>query len=242
MGNLAECLPVTLKYEGGWSDNPKDPGGATMKGITIAVYRKKHPNASKADLRNISQADVQSIYRSGYWEPIRGDDLPDGVALVAFDYAVNSGTGRAKAALAATADIDDPAERVRIICGGRMAFLKRLSTFSTFGKGWTARVKDVQSRGLKMCGVKTKTMALSHEGNAAIATGVSSLGGAAVAYQAGKEAVSVVTDVKQTALDAAGVFGISGNAAMAIGLAVLVVAGCWYIWFRRRKRLIEDLA
>ena len=74
--NFERCLACTLKEEGGWSDDPHDPGGATMRGVTLATYREYHPGASKDDLRHISDTDLQHIYRHGYWEPIKGDELP----------------------------------------------------------------------------------------------------------------------------------------------------------------------
>ena len=106
--NFAACLAQVLLSEGGWSDHPADPGGATMKGITLATYRKYRPGATKADLRAIADAEVAQIYREGYWNAVRGDDLPAGLDLVAFDAAVNSGTGRAakwlQSAVGAVAD------------------------------------------------------------------------------------------------------------------------------------------
>ena len=94
-GNFDRSLLLVLAHEGGWADHPKDPGGATMKGVTLATFRRYRPGASKADLRNISDADLQRIYRDGYWNVIRGDDLPSGLDFAVFDYAVNSGPGRA---------------------------------------------------------------------------------------------------------------------------------------------------
>ncbi|MBI4046798.1 MAG: glycoside hydrolase family 108 protein, partial [Devosia nanyangense] len=98
-GNLPAVLAETLTYEGGWSDHPADPGGATMKGITLAVYRRYRPGATKANLRGISSAEVERIYREGYWNPVRGDDLVRGLDLTVFDYGVNSGPVRSIKAL-----------------------------------------------------------------------------------------------------------------------------------------------
>jgi len=92
---FSTVLAETLTHEGGWADHPKDPGGATMKGVTLATYRQYYPNATKADLRKISDADLKMIYRTGYWDKVRGDDLPPGVDLMTFDVAVNSGPRRA---------------------------------------------------------------------------------------------------------------------------------------------------
>lgn len=166
LGNFTNCLPVTLKYEGGWSDHPRDPGGATMKGITLAVYRRYRPAASKADLRAISQTEVEMIYRAGYWSPIKGDDLPAGVDLAAFDFGVNSGVSRASKYLQRAVGVDadgkignvtiaaarsaDGKEVIQRLCGQRLSFVRALSTFDAFGKGWSRRIADVEARAVTM--------------------------------------------------------------------------------------------
>jgi len=148
MGNLALCLPVTLKFEGGWSDNPRDPGGATMDGITLATFRRYRPGAKKEDLRAISPEVRQVIYNDGYWRPIAGDTLAAGVDLAAFDYAVNSGAGAAKKALAATAP-QASVDRVKAICSRRLSLLHGLSDWSYWGKGWGSRVAKVEAIGIR---------------------------------------------------------------------------------------------
>ncbi|WP_374290230.1 glycoside hydrolase family 108 protein [Paenirhodobacter enshiensis] len=160
------CLKIVLLNEGGWSDHPADPGGATMYGITLDTYRQTHPGASKADLRAITMAEVSAIYRAGYWDRVRGDDLPAGLDLVAFDGAVNSGVYRGakwlQSAVGVTADGQIGAKTVsaakaanvpsaiKRALQARKNFLLSLSTWSTFGKGWTARLSRVEAEALKM--------------------------------------------------------------------------------------------
>jgi lysozyme family protein len=75
--NFNSSLHHVLAHEGGWADHPKDPGGATMKGVTLQVYRNHFgADKTKDDLRNISDAELGQIYRSGYWDKCRCDDLP----------------------------------------------------------------------------------------------------------------------------------------------------------------------
>lgn len=166
LGNFTNCLPVTLAYEGLWSDHARDPGGATMRGITLAVYRQHRPGATKADLRAITQTEVEMIYRAGYWSPIKGDDLPPGVDLATFDFGVNSGVSRASKYLQAVvgAGVDGKVgkgtlaavrgrsgkEVIQGLCGKRLSFLQALSTFSTFGKGWSRRVASVEAKSVAM--------------------------------------------------------------------------------------------
>lgn len=174
-GNLPACLAVTLAHEGGWSDHPKDPGGATMKGVTLAVFRRWYPGATKADLRAISDADLENIYRVGYWNPARSEYLPAGVDLAVFDFGVHSGVSRAARYLQAvvgakqdgvigSATLAAVAGRnsvfvVQDLCARRLSFVRGLSTFSTFGKGWSRRIADVEARGVKMSGASRDELA-----------------------------------------------------------------------------------
>ena len=143
--------------EGNYVDHPKDPGGATNHGITIgtlAAWRKKR--VSKTDVLNLTKEEADQIYKAQYWDTVKGDDLPSGIDYAVFDYGVNSGPSRAikslQKALGVTADgvigmitlnavrnCDAPSVITKI-CEERWAFMKRLRTWPTFGKGWTRRV------------------------------------------------------------------------------------------------------
>lgn len=176
--NFGTALNYVLKHEGLWSDNPKDPGGATMKGITLAVYRQHiNPKATKEELRRITDAQVSSIYKKHYWDKVRGDDLPSGVDYAVFDFAVNSGVSRASKylqavvkkrqdgiigpeTLAATRSMMAPTV-INDLCDNRMNFLRGLKTFATFGKGWTTRVSGVRVESLKMVSVSIKTTSVA---------------------------------------------------------------------------------
>lgn len=164
--NYAACLKISLEHEGGWADHPKDPGGATMKGVTLATFRRYKPDATKADLRNISDDMLQKIYRVGYWNTVRGDDLAAGIDLAVNDFAINSGPSRAakyfQAVLGVKQDgvIGDqtlaampkihPMYTVQKLCAKRLGFVKGLKTFTTFGKGWSRRIADIEAKGVKM--------------------------------------------------------------------------------------------
>ena len=145
LGNYPDSLKAVLRSEGGYSNNPLDPGGATNFGITQKTYdawndAKGHARQS---VRFIGLDEVSAIYKSEYWDVVHGDVLPPGLDYVVFDYAVNSGPKRAMGAYAATPTIDG-------ICDGRLAFLKSLSTWPTFGNGWTNRVASVRALGKAM--------------------------------------------------------------------------------------------
>ncbi len=162
------ALKAVLAHEGGYVNHPKDPGGATNKGVTQAVYDafRKRSGLPVKSVRSISDYEVATIYRKQYWDAVKGDDLPAGVDYAVFDYAVNSGVSRATEALQKALGVNadgvigqitlhaaETADRLKIInliCDGRMAFLRRLSTFKTFGKGWTSRVSGVRAKALAL--------------------------------------------------------------------------------------------
>ncbi|MDX8462962.1 glycoside hydrolase family 108 protein [Mesorhizobium humile] len=165
--NFARALSLVLKSEGGWSDNPADPGGATMRGVTLANFRRYvKANATKADLRAISDAQVATVYRRFYWDAVAGADLPAGVDYAVFDFAVNSGPGRAAKYLQAVLGVVQdgrigPATLaaagakpagvvIDALCDARLAFLEKLPTWPIFGRGWSARVSSVRRQALLM--------------------------------------------------------------------------------------------
>ncbi len=165
--NFAEALMLVLRHEGGWSDHSTDPGGPTMKGVTLATFRRYiDPKATKDDLRNITQAQLSDIYRRHYWNVIGAGDLPDGVDYAVFDFAVNSGPGRAARYLQAVVGVRQdgkigpqtlaalnvvmPLEVINDLCDRRLAFLRGLKTWPTFRRGWTTRVAGVRAKALTM--------------------------------------------------------------------------------------------
>ena len=168
-GNFDRCFDLVLKHEGGWVDHPADPGGATMKGVTIGTFAQfKGRKVTKDELRNISDADLRAIYKRGYWDKVRGDELPAGLDHVAFDAAVNSGPSRGirllQQALGVTADGKIGPETlaraqsvnarsaIEAALMARLSFMRSLKHWPTFGKGWQARVNRVRDEALGMVG------------------------------------------------------------------------------------------
>ena len=95
--NYSTALKLVLAHEGGYVNHPKDPGGATMKGVTQKVYDgyRKLKGLPKRSVREIEQAELAEIYEKNYWDAVSGNLLPAGVDYAVFDYAVNSGPSRA---------------------------------------------------------------------------------------------------------------------------------------------------
>jgi len=158
--NYPQALKQVLKYEGGYSDHKNDPGGPTMKGITQAVYDawQKKNGLPTQSVRNISDAAVAAIYKQQYWDAISGDDLPSGVDFAVFDFAVNSGVSRAAKYLQAVVGVTQDGQIgpatiqatktyvAMAVTNKRLAFMQSLSIWSTFGKGWSARIADVKNQ------------------------------------------------------------------------------------------------
>ena len=148
--------------EGGYTNNPKDPGGATNHGITIRVLSaERHRSVSKDEVRALGLDEAAAIWKRNYWDVAMCDRLPAGLDYAVFDYALNSGprkavkdlqrslgalyTGNVDGAMGAlTLDAvnktNDVSGLIEKLCHRRYAFIKSLKTFKTFGKGWTRRI------------------------------------------------------------------------------------------------------
>ncbi len=165
-----QCIPRILAHEGGFVNHPSDPGGATNKGVTIGTLRglgmdlDGDGDVDVADLKALTTADAVKVYKQFYWDKVEADHLPVGIDYAVADFAVNSGPSRAarylQKVLGVTQDGDvgpktlaaaakaDPAQTVADLCDDRLAFMRGLSIWDTFGRGWTARVNGVESAAL----------------------------------------------------------------------------------------------
>ena len=171
MSNFNKCLEIVLHHEGGYVNHPKDPGGMTNMGVTKRVYEEwVGYSVSKNTMQNLKEEDVAPIYEKNYWDRIKGDQLPNGLDLCVFDFGVNAGTGRAakylQAMIGTVADggigpntlakLDEfiksntLTETIRLYQDERQDYYESLSTFKTFGKGWTRRVNETTEFGLEM--------------------------------------------------------------------------------------------
>jgi lysozyme family protein len=155
--NFNDCLTRLLKDEGGYTNNPNDPGGPTNFGITLTDYRKYiDKKGTAADVRKMDVEQAKAIYKSKYWDAMDCDSLSSGVDYTVFDYAVNSGLVRPQRDLQKFSKLSGAA-LINAINDERMAFLRGLNTFPTFGKGWTKRVAGVRAHSLDLA--KTNTAA-----------------------------------------------------------------------------------
>jgi lysozyme family protein len=169
--NFETCLALMLAHEGGFVNHPKDPGGMTNLGVTKRVWEEwVGHEVDEKQMRALTPETVAPLYKRKYWDAVRADDLVDGVDYCVFDVAVNSGPGRAikflqscvgttpdggfgPRTLAAVKEAEkDPTRLIEMYCAKRLEFLQSLSTFETFGKGWSRRVQEVKDKALKMLG------------------------------------------------------------------------------------------
>ena len=160
--NYAGSERLVTVLEGGFSNNPKDPGGATYRGITLRAFEdyRRRP-CTIAELKGLTDVEVSDFYHELYWPSVQGDVLPSGVDLMLFDGAVNVGRGRSvtflqqalrladvdgnlgPATLKATLAVKDRGGLIADIAQARRSFYRGLSTYPTFGNGWIKRVTTV---------------------------------------------------------------------------------------------------
>lgn len=143
---FAAALAFTLPWEGGYVNDPADPGGATNKGITQAVYSDwliSH-KLPVAPVQGITPETVAAIYEQKYWMPC-GHGLPAPLDLVAFDTAVNCGVARCQEWLAnGWHPTGDTIAAARNVCDARqnhyVGLVARRPTMAKFLKGWLNRL------------------------------------------------------------------------------------------------------
>jgi hypothetical protein len=162
-----DCMPFIFKAEGSYHDDPGDPGGPTNCGITLATLKayEGNPNLTAEDVKRLTPAIANEIYRTAYWYRMRCGVLPPGLDLQVFDFGINSGPGEAVKALqeivGVTADGSvgpitlaavrqrKPRDLISQYSEARLAFYKGLN-YPEFEPGWTTRVNQIQAVALKM--------------------------------------------------------------------------------------------
>jgi len=152
------CLTFTLAQEGGFADNPEDPGGATFKGITLASLREwlKAPNTPVSVLKGLDAVTVAKFYRTQFWDRDQCDIVPAGLDLMLFDFGVNAGEQRPIPMLQWVLGVDDdgiigpktldaikawsPQDLIGTVRDAQDTYYRGLRQFGTFGKGWLNRL------------------------------------------------------------------------------------------------------
>lgn len=168
--DFASALAILLREEGGFVNDPADPGGMTNLGVTAktwADYTGKP--ATESVMRGLTQVAVAPLYKSRYWDKIAGDQLGSGLALAVFDFAVNAGPARAAKMLQSIVGVTQDGQigrgtlqavqayvmrkgidtLIEAYSDARRDYYRALPTFWRFGKGWLARVGRIEDAAMK---------------------------------------------------------------------------------------------
>lgn len=175
MGDFAACQPFVLQEEGGFVNNPKDPGGATFQGVTQDVFWVwlRQQGLPLLSVRLMTPFQRDQIYQVQYWEHCFAGLCPPGIDQQVYDIAVNSGIARSVMELqqalgvaadghfgllskAALAKVQTQAQRdalIRALGAERISFWKAIrhgQLWAYFGKGWGAREARCLALSLEM--------------------------------------------------------------------------------------------
>ena len=151
-----ECLDLVLKSEGGWVNNPNDPGGETNLGVTKAVWEEYvgHPVTT---MKNLTKDDVAPLYEQKYWRVCYGEVLPRGLDFLCFSFGINAGSGRSVKLLQQSFGcvpdgVIGPATRSLILASNSATLIAKFSETRReyykslkkpmFEKGWLTRNKQ----------------------------------------------------------------------------------------------------
>jgi Glycosyl hydrolase 108/Predicted Peptidoglycan domain len=170
------CMPFIFKAEGGYSDNPADPGGPTNFGITLATLRayEGDPNLTADDVKKLTPAVAKEIYRTAYWNRMQCGALPAGLDLEVFDFGVNSGPAESVKTLQRLVGVTQDGsvgpitlaavrqfnvgDLIARFAQARLAFYQSLN-MPEFEQGWATRVAQIQTAAAKMLEASQVAMA-----------------------------------------------------------------------------------
>lgn len=138
-----------IGHEGGYVNDPNDPGGETNWGIS----KRSYPSL---DIRGLTRDDAKNIYKRDFWIVLRG--LPDSVLFQLFDFAVNSGISNAIRGIQRAIDVADDghwgpysqsmaanfseSDLLMLLLASRLDFMRRLKNWPHHGRGWAGRIAD----------------------------------------------------------------------------------------------------
>ena len=103
-----EAFPFILKEEGGYVNDPKDSGGATNRGVTQSTYNafRKSQGHDERSVQHLTKEETSKIY-SAIWNSCKASELPNGLNVLHFDFAVNAGNRQAAKILQRAAGVED---------------------------------------------------------------------------------------------------------------------------------------
>ncbi|WP_088147020.1 glycoside hydrolase family 108 protein [Achromobacter denitrificans] len=151
--NFDTAFDRLIGHEGGYSNHSDDPGGETNWGITLRTAREAGYTGT---MRALTRDEARAIYRAAYWNRAKADQYDGAIAFQLFDAAVNHGIGQAIRFLQRAVGVADDGAVGPVTLAAvhamtvtdvlsrfnaeRLDFYTKLTTWPTFGKGWTRRV------------------------------------------------------------------------------------------------------
>lgn len=160
MSNFNKCLNAVLKHEGGFIKHPKQPDLSSNSGITKKVYEgwaKK--SVTEDQLESLSKTEIALFYKEKYWKVLQCDDLPHGVDLIVFDFAISAGPYKAviKLQQAVNCYLDGNmgpqtieavnSQNIRDVINKykdlRLSFYRNIPGYDAFGASWEDRTEDI---------------------------------------------------------------------------------------------------
>lgn len=155
--SFKDAVTVIFSHEGGYSHDPKDPGGETNYGIS----KRSYPDL---DIRSLTRANAEAIYKRDFWNMVRGDALPFCVALMVFDFAVNAGIDRSIKLLQKAVGVKADGKfgdttlaainnmhkynLAEKLAADRIMYYSMIRNFDVYGKGWVNRTIETLATGL----------------------------------------------------------------------------------------------
>lgn len=147
-----KAVDIIIKHEGGYVNDPRDPGGETKYGISKRVY-------PHLDIANLTIDDAKKIYKKDYWDANYCDELPEKIRLMVFDTSVNQGVGAAGRLLQQslkckvdgaigpktikTAKLMEPEILLAEFASHRAVRYSKTKNFDIYGRGWLKRLFSI---------------------------------------------------------------------------------------------------
>lgn len=147
MADVTKLVPHLLKWEGGWSNDPDDLGGATNKGVTFNTYKRYCRIRGKAmpsigDLRRLTDEEFTDILKTMFWDVCRADFIESqSVANIIVDWGWNSGTVTAVKHVQRVLGVEDDG----VVGPVTLAAINSKSPLPLFGQIRSARIEYYHS-------------------------------------------------------------------------------------------------
>ena len=173
--NWKQAFDGMIVAEGGFSADERDNGnklpdgrkGSTMLGVTQYNWENYIGHkVTHEQMKKLTPADVEPMYKKKYWDAVRGDDLPSGIDYLVFDMGVNAGPGRSIKLLQQSVGVPadgglgpitlsavkaaDPQKLIEYFSKEKEEFYRSLPTFGVYGNGWLNRVAAVKVKSINL--------------------------------------------------------------------------------------------